>query len=329
MNSGVSSFNHFIHELSVDSDTSSSIDYSSGDEDTDDMCPASPLSQSSRVSRARSFRKHNGLLAHWIRCIFAWLLFPAKSLLRLPFYLYHAFCYRGSRTLNTTGSPQPLYLHSTKRAHTLKDHVVQCATDRRRGVIEDLHLAIEIFIEAVFDVVHKAAHCLLSPSDTLRKLSRWLVCPRSNVNDIPACGSDASVSTATLAENDPIPRERKTTFHHSLNTDARTCRDVITELGYPYEAIHVTTADGYVLLVERIPRRDSRKVVYLQHGILDSSMGCRRIGNVGKKDHGNVLGDDVKDLRIGVLISYVEMSKDICDVMGAIFSTLGEDKCQF
>lgn len=85
-------------------------------------------------------------------------------------------------------------------------------------------------------------------------------------------------------------------------------------LRYPYEAIRVVTADGYVLLLERIPRyestsdlyiylfifeallwfaylvldffldlrlmsamwycrRDSRKAVYLQHGVLDSSMG--------------------------------------------------------
>ncbi|KAF9603849.1 hypothetical protein IFM89_038032 [Coptis chinensis] len=46
---------------------------------------------------------------------------------------------------------------------------------------------------------------------------------------------------------------------------------------YPYEAISVVTSDGYVLLLERIPRRDARKVVYLQHRIMDSSMGRHRI----------------------------------------------------
>lgn len=50
---------------------------------------------------------------------------------------------------------------------------------------------------------------------------------------------------------------------------------------YPYEAIHVVTSDGYVLLLERIPRRDARKVVYLQHGVLDSSMGWVCNGVVG------------------------------------------------
>ncbi|KAL8134974.1 hypothetical protein AgCh_009842 [Apium graveolens] len=38
-------------------------------------------------------------------------------------------------------------------------------------------------------------------------------------------------------------------------------------------AISVITADGYVLLLERIPRRNSRKVVYFQHGLFDSSIG--------------------------------------------------------
>jgi hypothetical protein len=42
---------------------------------------------------------------------------------------------------------------------------------------------------------------------------------------------------------------------------------------YPYEAIRVVTSDGYGLLLERIPRRDARKAVYLQHGVMDSSMG--------------------------------------------------------
>lgn len=87
-------------------------------------------------------------------------------------------------------------------------------------------------------------------------------------------------------------------FLVSLSAELSVC------LRYPYEAIHVITSDGYVLLLERLPRydgficilypwssdnfvlsrwclmtvlrccrRDSWKAVYLQHGILDSSMG--------------------------------------------------------
>lgn len=88
-------------------------------------------------------------------------------------------------------------------------------------VQQDLHLAIEISIEAIFDIVRKAAHFLLSPSKTFRALVR---CYSHR-------GVEDSVPTATLGDNDPTPTERSTTFHQSLNTDARTCQDVITELG--------------------------------------------------------------------------------------------------
>ncbi|XP_028060122.1 uncharacterized protein LOC114263723 isoform X1 [Camellia sinensis] len=283
MENGVSSFNQFIHELSVDSDTSSSVDYSSGEEDSDgNIVPASPLSQSSRVSRASSFNKIGRRWTCWIRCIFSWILFPVKFLLGIPLYFYPASCYRGS-TVPANIERQPSRLRTTNKAHALKDHFMQRTTDRRRGVIEDLHLAIEISIEAIFDIVHKAAHCVLSPSETLKALLGWFSFRTSGSKDTAAGDLDpsATVSTATLGEDDPTPTERETTFHQSLNTDARTCQDVITELGYPYEAIRVVTADGYVLTLERIPRRDSRKVVYLQHGILDSSMGWVSNGVVG------------------------------------------------
>ncbi|KAK6921133.1 AB-hydrolase lipase domain, partial [Dillenia turbinata] len=281
MENGVSSFNQFIHEFSVDSDKYST-DYSSGEDDTDGSSyPPSPMSQSSRVSRTSSLPKSDKHLMHWFRCIFSWLLFPAKFVLLIPFRLYGLLCFRGSKDLSASRENNHLYSSSIKRVHTLKDHIVHRATDRRRGVIEDLHLAIEIFIEAVFDVVHKAAHCVLSPIEAVKSLFRWFSSDGTGTSYVPPDVQDTSLTTDTLGENDPTPTERKTTFHQSLNTDARTCQDVITELGYPYEVIRVVTADGYVLLLERIPRRDSRKVVYLQHGILDSSMGWVSNGVVG------------------------------------------------
>ncbi|KAK9669011.1 hypothetical protein RND81_13G102700 [Saponaria officinalis] len=169
-------------------------------------------------------------------------------------------------------------LRSPRKLQSLKEHFVHRATDRRRGVIEDLHLGIEIFIEAIFDAVHKVVHFLLSPSEALRIMSGW-ASPHQCSPDIDQEYVE-TVPTALLGENESAPVERKATFH-PLNTDARTCQDVITELGYPYEAVHVITEDGYILLLERIPRRDSRKAVYLQHGVMDSSLGWVSNGVVG------------------------------------------------
>ncbi|EPS71805.1 lipase family protein, partial [Genlisea aurea] len=264
---GVSSFNQFIHELSVDSDaSSSSVEFSSDGEESD-IHPASPLSQSSRISRdsSSSSKRNRTWIYYWIRFIVSWILFPVKFLFRLPLDLYTAL-----KTWKGRGNPRSITTHSPRRLQSLRDHFVQRATDRRRGVVEDLHVAFEIFIEHAFEVAHKASRCLLSPGETFRRVNRWF------------SSNEASVPTSELANSDPSPVERKTTAIVSpLNTDARTCEDVITELGYPYEAIRVVTGDGYVLLLERIPRRDSRKVVFLQHGILDSSMGWVSNGVVG------------------------------------------------
>jgi hypothetical protein len=97
-------------------------------------------------------------------------------------------------------------------------------------VKQDLHLGIEICIEAVFDVVHKAAHLLLSPTKAFGALFRLFSSHESGNKEIHNSAEDASISTATLEGEDPAPTERITNYE-SLNTDARTCQDVITDLG--------------------------------------------------------------------------------------------------
>lgn len=98
-------------------------------------------------------------------------------------------------------------------------------------VIQDLHLAIEMFIEGVFDFVRKAVHLLLSPSEAFRTLFRLFSSHESGANGDHDNVVNATVSTSTHVENDPRPTVKNTSFYHSLNTDARTCQDVITELG--------------------------------------------------------------------------------------------------
>ncbi|CAH2067157.1 unnamed protein product [Thlaspi arvense] len=281
MHNGVSSFNHFIHELSVDSDTSS-LEYSSG-EDSDGPLPASPSSQSSRLSWASGSASSECHWTEWITFVLWWLIFPLRILIWIPQFFLRLFFKQSSRT---PGSPRR-NRHSSRprisKTNSSKDHdVPNRATDRRRGVVEDLHLAIEICIEAIFDFFHKATHLLLSPSEAFAIMLSWFSSPnRSRKENHDDVSDDETVQTATLGDADPSLTERPTRLYNSMNTDTRTCRDVITELGYPYEAIRVVTSDGYVLLLERIPRRDARKAVYLQHGILDSSMGWVSNGIVG------------------------------------------------
>ena len=283
MHNGVSSFNHFVHELSVDSDTSSS-DYSSGD-DNDGALPASPSSsQSSRLSWASASANPETHWTEWITFLLWWLIFPFRILIWIPQYFLRLFSKRSARAPSSPRRNQRSPRPRVSKTMSSKDHdVPNRATDRRRGVIEDLHLAIEICIEAVFDFFHRATHMILSPSEAFAIVSSWFSSSRgrSRKESDDDVSDDENVQTATLGDTDPSLSERPTRLYNSMNTDTRTCQDVITELGYPYEAIRVVTSDGYVLLLERIPRRDARKAVYLQHGILDSSMGWVSNGVVG------------------------------------------------
>ncbi|CAA7402028.1 unnamed protein product [Spirodela intermedia] len=282
MENGVSSFNEFIHDLSTEFDPSTSADYTSGEEnDDEDIFPGSPLSQSSRLSHASSFSRYDRSNSRKIRWVISYVLWAIKFVLCLPLLLLRSVRFRRHEARSSEVSTEAKFssIHREKLGH-VKDHVVHRATDRRRGVIEDLQVAIEIFIEGIFQFFHKAAHFLLSPREAFGTMWRWYTSHENRDEDFTG-DEDIPVPSATLADGDPGLTERHSRLHQSLNTDARTCEDVIREHGYPYESFRVVTSDGYILLLERIPRRDAQKVVYLQHGILDSSMGWVSNGVVG------------------------------------------------
>lgn len=153
--SGVSSFNQFIHELSVDSDTSS-LEYSSGEDDSDGMStPPSPLSQSSLRSWASLPTNYESHWTEWITFIVWWVLLPARILLWVPLYLLRLFGRRNSRMLPMSPGR---YRHSSRpcfsKAIPGKEHdVPNRTTDRRRGVIEvcvDEHTTITRHILDIF-----------------------------------------------------------------------------------------------------------------------------------------------------------------------------------
>ena len=52
-----------------------------------------------------------------------------------------------------------------------------------------------------------------------------------------------------------------------------TASDAILKAGYPLEECLLTTEDGYQIQMHRIPRRNSKKAVFFQHGVLDTSLG--------------------------------------------------------
>lgn len=140
----MSSFNEFIHDLSIDS---SSLDHSSVEDDLDRNICHSPSSQGSRISRAssssRRYRKKTRMAL-----IISWIFIPVKLLLAILSYLFlFPFLRKEGPSSNSKTSRVP-HVSSLKKMQNLRDQFIQRTTDRRRGVIEvlgDLHLRLVNF----------------------------------------------------------------------------------------------------------------------------------------------------------------------------------------
>ncbi|KAG0607690.1 hypothetical protein M758_8G047800 [Ceratodon purpureus] len=282
MEEGVSSFNTFLGEYDSDSESGSENEDESGVEESDNTAPPSPsTSECSHLSRSGSSGRHRRRNKTLLQRFLLFFLWPLR-------FFVHIFCSRGS---GSHGSRRLQDIPENRRSNSgsfrgmarrlsgSRDFAVpKSLGDRRRGIIEDLQLVVELMIERVFEVVRYVIHHVLSPFKTFRELIHWAFFRDTSYND-----DTETTNMATLGDSEPTPQKQKQVPQQPLNTDNRTCQDIITSLGYPYEAYRVTTDDGHVLLLERIPRRESRKVVFLQHGILDSSISWVSNGVVGSQ----------------------------------------------
>jgi hypothetical protein len=79
----------------------------------------------------------------------------------------------------------------------------------------------------------------------------------------------------------PLRNMLRSGRHWEEDLSVWTASDVILREGYPLEQHSVTTPDGYVLQVQRIPRHGARDVAFFQHGVLDTSLGWVSNGVVG------------------------------------------------
>ena len=70
-----------------------------------------------------------------------------------------------------------------------------------------------------------------------------------------------------------------TEFISKKGMDTRTKEQIVHDSGYPYELHTVTTEDGYIITLERLPHPNSTDVLYFQHGIVDSGFTWLASGN--------------------------------------------------
>ncbi|KAJ8922570.1 hypothetical protein NQ315_007600 [Exocentrus adspersus] len=99
-----------------------------------------------------------------------------------------------------------------------------------------------------------------------------------------------------------LSKEEFDEFHlQMLEASKLTIVDMITAEGYPVESHYVTTPDGYILNIHRIPKgkngKSNGKVAYLQHGVLASSTDWIVSGS--GKALGYILADEGYDVWMG------------------------------
>lgn len=93
-------------------------------------------------------------------------------------------------------------------------------------LLQDLQLVVELMIERVFEVVRNIVHHVLSPFKTLREFIHWAFFRDTSYND-----DTVATDMATLGDSEPAPHKLKQVPQQPLNTDNRTCQDIITSLG--------------------------------------------------------------------------------------------------
>lgn len=112
-----------------------------------------------------------------------------------------------------------------------------------RGLLEDLRFAVELIISGTCAYFRKGVRCIFWLDHSSPKQAKW-------------------------QKSKARRRLRKWKRLHTF-----TASDAILKAGYPLEECLLTTEDGYQIQMHRIPRRNSKKVVFFQHGVLDTSLG--------------------------------------------------------
>jgi len=176
---------------------------------------------------------------------------------------------------------------------------------KQRGLLEDARLGVEEGLAAAFDALRRAVRLVLfmppppDPIDAAAAAGR----PRSRGGDAAAAAAaavaaaDAAAAAAAAASAAPAEQDdwealasrpraarfrRSKSFAAAPGLDApHSASDYATAAGYPAEEHTVTTSDGYVLAVTRLPRRGGRDVALFVHGILDTPVGWVSSGVTG------------------------------------------------
>lgn len=152
------------------------------------------------------------------------------------------------------------------------------------GLLEDLFTNTLVFIDRCFMRIRLLVRSFLE-AITLSRISSvvWL---------LPSVLNPVNWFNKTLGIFQNVKRvPQKMVYSDQL--DVRCVKDIIEQAGYPYERHKVVTEDGYILLLERIPNKASKHVLYMQHGIFDSAFAWVGLGTAALAYRSHDQGYDV------------------------------------
>ena len=154
----------------------------------------------------------------------------------------------GIRSSRQYGPSEELYSDPGRMLFGKSDSLTETAC--RRGLLEDIRFSLNLWLFNSFSL--------------FRKITRKLFMLEIDSH-----------------EQARARRKAKRRLRTWKRLHTYTASDAILRAGYPLEEHSVTTDDGYVLQMHRIPRKQSAETVFFQHGVLDTSLGWVAIGTGG------------------------------------------------
>jgi hypothetical protein len=156
-------------------------------------------------------------------------------------------------------------------ARTIRQEAVHAHEQAITGLLEDILISILLAIERATSGVR---HVLAFFADVLRGYDASERRRRQAAGAAQRASGRKSLAVVRQRRaGDPLQRQVATApiEYLSMRSSLQDMRTLVAHAGYPYSRHKVVTSDGYVLLLERIGRRDSKRAILMQHGIFDSS----------------------------------------------------------
>ena len=171
----------------------------------------------------------------------------------------------------------------TKEWETIKHDVLDDVKAPTTGLLEDIKLFQLTVIDFVMSRLMWLWHSIILVADGFSVFSllsiKFILWPIFFFMYLFQC----VVSVFTYMKHSIIPAFNAlihpSTVLERNGFDTRTKEEIVNDSGYPYELITVTTTDGYIITLERLPHPESTKVLYFQHGLIDSGFTWLASGN--------------------------------------------------